>query len=99
MIEPSWKNEKAFQASVIKAAKQFGWKVYHTTISYGSAGGFPDLVLIHPPDIIYAELKMPKGRLTEKQKEYGDLLLACNAEYHVWKPEMWDRIITRLIKQ
>ena len=95
-MEPTWKNEKAFQASVIQAARTFGWKVYHTTISYGSAGGFPDLVLIRPPDIIFAELKMPKGRITPKQVEWGEMLKECNTEYYLWKPEHWDDLLLRL---
>lgn len=93
-IEPTWKNEKAFTSSVKKAAKQFGWLVYHTHYSLGSEPGFPDLVLVHPEHgLVFAELKMPKGRLTEHQKHWKETLQAAGETWFLWRPESWDGIL------
>lgn len=93
-----FRNEKHFMSSVTKAAQQAGWLVQHGTIAVYSAAGFPDLVMIKPGQpVIFAELKMPKGRLTPKQKEWGNLLMDNpGVAYYLWRPEHWDRIIDLL---
>ena len=55
--------------------------------------GFPDLVLISriAPRILFAELKMTWGEITQEQIEWGSLLQAINQstpaiEYHLWTP-------------
>lgn len=95
---PHFKNEKHFTSSVKKAARQFGWLPYHTLRSKGSDPGFPDLVLVHRGRklVIWAELKMPKGKLTEHQKTWREYLLDTGQEYYLWYPKDWDFILTLL---
>ena len=64
--------EKEFQASVLKAAKQFGWLPYHTLFSRGSAAGFPDLILVRGAVMICLELKSDSKSAVESvaQKEW-----------------------------
>lgn len=50
--------EADFQGRVIGLAKSLGWSVYHTHYSKHSEAGFPDLVLVRPPRLIFAELKV-----------------------------------------
>ena len=62
-----------------------GWRLYHTFDSRRSAAGFPDLVLVRPPRVIFAELKRENGRLTIPQKLWGDDLEQCSGvDYYLW---------------
>lgn len=90
-----FKNEKDFTNSVRKAARQLGWLEYHTYSSLKSAFGFPDLVLAKPGQmVIFAELKMPKGRMSRYQEEWEKVLRAsAGCQYYLWRPDDWDTII------
>lgn len=101
--------EKAFQGAVIDLAHLHGWRVAHFTTSQVRPGqwatavaadgkGFPDLVIVKPRRLIFAELKGDRGRLTPEQKAWlSDLatvrdagegmnvpLMVC-----VWRPNDW----------
>lgn len=89
--------ESDFQRQVLDLAKMFGWRVYHPMLSKWSERGFPDLTLIRPPRVIFAELKRDKGRTTVHQDEWAALLLACpGVEYFLWKPADFETIAERL---
>jgi hypothetical protein len=81
-------SEAEWQAQVIRWARRLRWLAYHTHDARHSASGFPDLVLVKPPRVIFAELKTetapePRG----EQKRWGDALRACpDVEYFVWRP-------------
>ena len=93
-MKPRWTHEKYFTKSVIKAASLFGWWSYHTHRSELSGPGFPDLVMLHPDHgIVYAELKMPKGKLTDHQKKWRDLLLSIDERWFLWRPSDWDDML------
>ena len=92
-MDPYWKNEKAFTASVKKAAKQFGWLPYHTFNSKRSDPGFPDLVLVRGSELIFAELKMPKGRISEHQRNWAAKLTEAGQRIYLWRPADWDNIL------
>ena len=62
------------------------WRTYHTLRSKGSEPGFPDLILIRPPRLIFAELKSDRGRLTRAQREWRADLEACGVEVYTWRP-------------
>lgn len=109
VLGPTFRNEDHFTNSVRKAAQTLGWKVYHpfSKVLYSvkkkkSPGlrvtpGYPDLTLVKPPRVIFAELKMPKGYPTKAQKEWGALLEACpGVSYYLWKPKDWDEILSVL---
>lgn len=49
--------EADLMAFVRRTARTMGWGCYHTAFSMKSDPGFPDLVLVKPPRIIFAELK------------------------------------------
>ena len=49
--------EKIFQATVIDMARTYGWIVGFTYNSRMSEPGEPDLRMVRPPLIIFAELK------------------------------------------
>lgn len=96
--------EKDFQRQVVELAKILGWRVYHPFLSKWSERGFPDLTMVRPRDrrLIFAELKRDKGRLTDAQVEWQELLGALDTrgsganwtsvEVYVWHPADWDAI-------
>jgi hypothetical protein len=89
--------EKEWQAQVVQLARLYGWRTYHTLRSQGSEAGFPDLVLVRPPRLIFAELKTDKGRLSPAQREWlADLEQVCEISHtvqvDVWRPADFDRV-------
>lgn len=79
--------ETAWQAQIMDMANQFGWELaYHTHDSRRSQEGFPDLVLIRRPVVIYRELKTEKGVVSRAQQTWLDALVACGQDAKVWRP-------------
>lgn len=77
-------------SEVIKLAKYLGWLVYHTHDSRRSEPGFPDLIMIRNGQLVVAELKSAKGKLTHEQKawlmEYEQVK---DCQTFVWNPDSW----------
>ena len=89
--------EKQLDAAVTELAATLGWHRYHSLISIGSPHGFPDLVLIRPPRVVFAELKSEKGRLRPHQVLWLDLLGRCpGVEVYLWRPEHLEAIARTL---
>jgi hypothetical protein len=104
-------NERGFQQQVLDLARLYQWAAYHTFDSRRSAAGFPDLVLVRAPEIIFAELKAEKGSLSQEQREWiAALGLVEEAiaqrtpehpvgdrlfEVNVWRPSDFDAINRR----
>lgn len=85
--------EKEFMASVIDLAQWLGWSCYHTWVSLHSAAGFPDLVLVKPPRVIFAELKSDRGFLKPAQALWLKALRECpGVEVYEWRPSMIEEI-------
>jgi len=79
-------SEKDFEGQIRDLAKLFGWLYYHTWRSIHSPAGFPDCVLVRPPRLIFAELKSEKGQLSDKQKEWLEVLKETSVEVYLWRP-------------
>ena len=88
--------EKAFQRGVIDLARLLGWSVFYVRDSRGSPSGWPDLVLVKGPRLLYRELKTDTGRLSRDQLDWGRLLTAAGADYAVWRPSGWELIESTL---
>lgn len=88
--------EKAWQAQVIELATLYGWEHYHPFTSIRSTPGWPDLTLIRPPELLFAELKTDRGRLTAAQRHWIAMLVACDMEVHVWRPADFRDVHDRL---
>jgi hypothetical protein len=80
--------ERELQQAIVDAARWLGWLVYHTHDSRRSEPGFPDLVMVRAPRLVFVELKRAGGRLTDAQKEWLQQLTMA-AETHVWFPDDW----------
>lgn len=85
--------EKQFQSEVEKLAKANKWLTYHTWLSIKSRRGFPDLVLVRGPKLIFAELKKQKGRLSDDQGLWRDVLIAAGQTYYAWRPSDWESVV------
>ena len=86
-------SERDFQRQVVELAELTGWRTYHTYDSRNSHPGFPDLVLVRAPRLIFAELKRERGRVAAAQREWAEDLEACpGVEYYLWRPSDWDEI-------
>ncbi len=87
-------SEKAFRQQVIALANLYSWKSQFHWTSIHSPAGFPDLVLVKPPRLIFAELKTGQRILTPKQAEWLELLRPCpGVEVYVWRPADFDSIV------
>jgi hypothetical protein len=66
--------------------------------------GYPDLVLVHPGNtvarmqaqVIYAELKTQRGKLTTGQQHWLDALQAAEQVAVVWRPSDLQDILKKL---
>ena len=86
-------SEKEWQAKVEHTAKLFGWWCYHPLRSRGSEKGWPDLVMLRPPNALFVELKAEKTRVTPEQHLVLRLLEQCDVmETGLWRPSDWDLV-------
>src|SRR5690348_14045149 len=89
--------EKQFMQQVMDLARYTGWTAYHTWNSQHSTAGFPDLCLVRPPRLIFAELKTERGRVRPEQVAWLELLGDCPlVEVALWRPSDIDRIAKAL---
>ncbi|MDP9439871.1 MAG: VRR-NUC domain-containing protein [Actinomycetota bacterium] len=85
--------EKEFQAQVLDLARRSGWCCYHTHDSRRSAPGFPDLVLVRAPVVVFAELKTETGKVRPEQRDWLAALKRCEGvEARLWRPRDWPEI-------
>lgn len=99
MAAPPALTEAAFQQQIVELAGLYGWRLYHTYESRRSNPGWPDLVLMRPPELVYAELKTEKGRVSPAQRRWLYGLARCGCEVYIWRPSDFDGIHERLKKK
>lgn len=92
-MEPT---EKQWQAQVVQVATLYRWTATHHLDSRGTLAGWPDLSLIRVPELVFAELKTERGKLSQAQEERLEQLRACGQEVHVWRPSDFDAVLARL---
>lgn len=59
--------EKDLREQIRSLVKIYGWRMAFTQYSLRSPKGFPDLVLVRAPRLIFAELKSEVGKTTPEQ--------------------------------
>ena len=86
---------------VIEIADLTGWVLqYHTYDSRRSNPGFPDLLLVRPPRILFIELKAQNGVITPAQKLWKEALDKCpGVESYTWRPKDGDSLQCILSKE
>jgi len=90
--------EADFQERVTTHAKLKGWKIYSVPDSRRvTLAGWPDLTMFRNGQLIFAELKREKGRVSEGQKIImAELALIPCAKVYLWRPSNWDDIVLAL---
>lgn len=86
--------EEAFLQSIREVFRAYNWKTYHTRNSLRSDKGFPDLVAVRPPRLVFAELKVEPRKPTAEQNLWMQLLAMCpQVEVYLWYPRDWPEIV------
>jgi len=85
-------SEADLQAAIVDLARLHRWRVFHVFDARRSERGFPDLCLVRPPRLLFAELKRLGRDPTSAQQDWLDALAAAGAECHVWRPSDWPAI-------
>jgi hypothetical protein len=99
-------SEADFMRQVTDLAEILGWSWAHfrpaetargwrTPVSGPLGKGFPDLVLVKGPRLIFAELKRDGGKLTPDQERVA-IALGGAATTYVWHPVDFDMIAETL---
>jgi hypothetical protein len=97
-------SEAGFLKAVLDYAALRQWRCYHcrparttkgwrTAAQGNGAKGFPDCVFVRAGRIVFAELKMPRGKLSADQLLWLDALRQTPFEVYVWNPaDSWPEI-------
>jgi hypothetical protein len=93
--------EGDWQETVIGCARVNGWLLTHFRPARTDQGwrtplqgdkGFPDLVLLRAPRLIFAELKRQRAKPSADQERWLEELLRAGQEAYVWRPGDWDEV-------
>jgi hypothetical protein len=80
-------SEASLHNTVTNIAEALGWWVWHDYDSRRNRGGFPDLFMIRPPRVVFAELKKENEQLRPDQVKVKALLERCpGVEIYLWRP-------------
>lgn len=81
--------EAQLQDAVRELALFRGWLFFHPYDSRKSTPGWPDVFLVHPRtgQVVVAELKATRGRVSHAQQGWIDAFAAAGVVVHVWRPE------------
>ena len=85
-------SEKQFQDRILAFCRWTGLRAYHVYDSRKSAPGFPDLVIVGPKGVIFAELKSATGKLSEHQRDWLHDLARAGQKTFVWRPSDWGQV-------
>ena len=88
-------SEGEWQQQIIDYAELRGWMVFHDTDSRKNRRGFPDLVLIRPPDVIFLECKTEakRSKPSPEQAEWIRKLKLCRRiQADIARPRHWPDI-------
>lgn len=90
-------DEAAFDADLVRRAKELGWDSFHPYYMQRSREGWPDRVFWRPAmgdrlSYFHAELKSMTGKLTPEQMQTIDSLRKAGQRVYVWQPCDWPQI-------
>lgn len=88
--------EASFRRQVVAYAELMGWRCWFTWRSDHSPKGWPDLVLIRRPRIVFLELKGARTPITDDQRATIEDLQACGLTALIVRPKDW-KTVERLL--
>ena len=89
--------EAELQALIVEVAELHDWLVFHDNDSRRNVAGFPDLVLVKSPRVLFLELKSEIGRVRAEQHAWMDALSRCDTiASAIVRPEHAERVIEYL---
>lgn len=102
-------SEKQYQSQITSLASNYGWRWAHFSdsrkqvrpgvfVGDKDAAGFPDLVLVRPPEVVVIEVKKELGKTTDEQEEWLAAFEACGIDAFVARPSNFDLIVARLTR-
>lgn len=72
---------------VLRLCNELGYPVFHVYDSrYATGTGYPDLTIVTPSGVVFAELKDATGWLRPDQTKWRDKLRFAGATWHLWRP-------------
>jgi VRR-NUC domain-containing protein len=98
-------SEAEWQKQIEDALDLFGWWYMHIPSNVivcffchkknfrGIAKGFPDLLAIRPPHILWLECKTELGQLKPEQRRVGAMLEACGQKWVHARPRDRERVL------
>lgn len=100
-------SEKQYQKRITDLASLYGWRWAHFSdsrkqvrpgvfVGDADAAGFPDLVLVRPPEMIVIEVKAELGKTTEIQDEWLKDFANSGIDAYVSRPSTFDTVKKRL---
>lgn len=78
-------NEKQLQSAIVTLCRLRRCQVYHSFLSIKSEPGFPDLVIAREGLLLFREIKTDRGKVTEAQAQWLQLLRSAGADASVWR--------------
>ena len=75
--------EKEIQNEIRRYLQIRGWYVIRIQQGMGAHKGLSDLIAVKGGRVVFAEIKTPRGRLSEYQREFERELAAHGGEYVV----------------
>ena len=95
-----FRSERSFQMAVERECRNYGWRYYHVRDSRsvsGKAGkGFPDLVIMRPPCLMFVELKLEFNYCSREQDQWLRGLKGCGQHAFVLTPKRFPQFIATL---
>jgi hypothetical protein len=89
--------ERELLDAVRQACRWSGLLTFHAYDARRSEAGYPDLCICGPHGLLFRELKTERGRVTQAQREWLDMLTEAGADADVWRPGDWpDRVLDEI---
>lgn len=103
--EKWWRSitERDYQTQIVQLARMTGWAVFHhhdsrrqvapgVFVGDKDAKGFPDLILLRPPQVLVIEVKRELGKTTPEQDVWLRRWSECGITALVARPSNWPEV-------
>lgn len=85
-----------WQGLVTTFATFQGWSVYVNANPKGTTPGFPHLVIVRKPELMFVLLRTNRAEPTRAQQDWLATIAACDVRAEMWRPEDWHDVEAQL---